>query len=356
MRERGAWLKGRELVNRYLGIFLPVVLAFASCTFFRTDSPSRSVKLDKSAAEKVIKDIEKDRAETKEWLRSSPTSYLVAVNRVDFNDRKTLTIGRAADNDLRLEAVDIESHHLRASVDGDYFRIECVDSNARFKIKEEVKRDATVGPSYIQTGRFVLRFSHQRFPAVIVFDPQSPRMKEKGISYFPIDLSYRYELPLKRYPKQENIAIGSTRGNQRRVELVGWVDFLAEDVPCRLDVTRLDEPGTPKDAVQIFFRDASSGMETYQVGRYVDLKKLDNGKYLLDFNLAYNPACAYSNYYNCPIPPKSNNLKIAIRAGEMDPHYHHSQKYERNLCRWTMWLFHGMPSAYSGFPVFKALL
>jgi uncharacterized protein (DUF1684 family) len=326
-------------VNKYLGLFLPVVLAFASCTFFRTDSPPRSVKLDKAAAEKVIQEIEKDRAETKEWLRSSPTSYLVAVNRVDFNDRKTLTIGQAADNDLRLEASDVELHHMRVTVDGDYFRIECVDGNARFKIKEDVKREATVGPSYIQTGRFVLRLSHQRFPAIIVFDPQSPRMKGKGISHFPIDLSYRYELPLKCYSNSEYIAIGSTRGNQRRAELVGCVDFLVGDVPCRLDVTRLAEPGTSKDDVQIFFRDASSGMETYQVGRYVDLKKLDNGKYLLDFNLAYNPACAYSNYYNCPIPPKSNNLKIAIRAGEMDPHYHHSQKYERNLLHWATWFF-----------------
>jgi uncharacterized protein (DUF1684 family) len=77
-----------------------------------------------------------------------------------------------------------------------------------------------------------------------------------------------------------------------------------------------------ENEISVFFRDATSGQETYPVGRYVDLVKLGNGKYLLDFNLAYNPACAFSDYYNCPIPPKSNTLKISIRAGEMNSHYH----------------------------------
>lgn len=65
-----------------------------------------------------------------------------------------------------------------------------------------------------------------------------------------------------------------------------------------------------------------AGEERYPLGRYADLKKLDSGKNLLEFNLAYNPACAFSEYYNRPIPPKSNALKAAIRAGEMDSHYH----------------------------------
>jgi len=43
---------------------------------------------------------------------------------------------------------------------------------------------------------------------------------------------------------------------------------------------------------------------------------------VLDFNEAYNPACAFSDHYNCPIPPKANTLAVAIRAGEMDSHYH----------------------------------
>jgi uncharacterized protein len=299
------------------------LLSFSSCTSLRTGAPARPAKLDKSAEEKVGKEIEKDRAETQEWLRSSPTSYLAAVERIDFGERKTLTAGTAADNDLKLSAADIEPHHLRITVDGDRFRVECIDAGAQFKIKDQAKREATLDPAYIQVGRFTLRLSHQRFPAIILFDPQSPHFgRYKGMDYFPIDFSYYYELPLKRYSKPETIIIGSTRGNQRNAERVGWVDFIVGDVPCRLEATRLLEPGSGAEDVEIFFQDATSGKETYPLGRYVDLKKLGNGNYLLDFNMAYNPACAFSDYYNCPIPPKSNILKVAIRAGQMDSHYH----------------------------------
>jgi uncharacterized protein len=310
-------------MKRILSLLLLLVIVLMSCTRTQPEAPASPVKLDKAAEERVIKEIEKDRADTEEWLRSSAYSYLAAIDRVNFDDRKTLTVGRANDNDLRLTTEDIEPHHLRITVEGDRFRVECVDAKARFSIKEEVKREATLDPSYIHVGRFALRLSHQNFPALIVFDPKSPRFKQyREIAYFPIDLSYRYEVRLKRYPKAEQTIIMSTRGNQRKAERVGWVDFLVGNTPCRLEATHLIEPGSKEGTVDIFFRDATTGKESYSVGRYVDLKKLENGNYLLDFNLAYNPACAFSEYYNCPIPPKSNVLKVAIRAGEKDSHYH----------------------------------
>jgi hypothetical protein len=50
--------------------------------------------------------------------------------------------------------------------------------------------------------------------------------------------------------------------------------------------------------------------------------RLPDGRYVLDFNSAYNPACAVSDHYNCPIPSRANTLPVAVRAGEMDAHYH----------------------------------
>lgn len=129
--------------------------------------PARSVKLAKPAAEALVKEIAKDRADTEKWLRSDPSSYLATIDRRDFGDKKRLTVGRAADNDLRIDDPDIAPHHLRVTVDGDKFRVEAVDRQAR-----------------------------------------------------------------------------------------------------------------------------------------------------------YNPACAFSDHYNCPIPPKANVLNVAVRAGEMDSHYH----------------------------------
>ena len=286
-------------------------------------APARPVALAKAAAEAVVKEIKKDRADTETWLRGDPTSYLATTDRRDFGERKTLTVGRAADNDVRLDDPAIMPHHLRVTVDGDRFRVEAVDRQARFRIKDEEKREATVDPSSLQIGRFMLRLSHQRFPAIIVFDPKSPRFKEyKGLKYFAVDLAYRYELPLTPNPKPETVVVMSTRGSQRRAERVGWFDFMVGETPCRLEAVRLLEPGVGENDVGIFFRDATTEKETYALGRYVDAKKLPNGRYLLDFNAAYNPACAFSDHYNCPIPPKANVLKVAIRAGEMDSHYH----------------------------------
>jgi len=299
----------------------PVIAAVLVATVIA--APARPVKLTKAAAAAVIKHLETDRADTQTWLRSDPTSYLATTDRRDFAGKKTLTVGRAADNDMRIDDADVSAHHLRVTVDGDRFRVEAVDPAARFKVNNEDKREAIVDPSSIQVGRFLLRLSHQRFPGIIVFDPKSPRFKEyKGLKYFPIDLSYRYELPLTPNPKPETTVILSTRGNQRNAQRVGWFEFMVGDTPYRLEAVRLLEPGVGENDLGIFFRDATTGQESYPLGRYVDVKKLPNGHFLLDFNLAYNPACAFSDHYNCPIPPKANVLPVAIRAGEMDSHYH----------------------------------
>src|SRR3712207_9470775 len=62
------------------------------------------------------------------------------------------------------------------------------------------------------------------------------------------------------------------------------------------------------------FRDKTCGKETYGAGRYIDLNKKATDEYVLDFNRAYNPYCAYSPYYSCPLPPGENNLPVEVRA------------------------------------------
>jgi len=284
--------------------------------------PARPVKLAKAAADAAVNEIMKDRADTEAWLKSDITSYLATVDRQDFGTKKTLTIGRAAGNDLRIDDAEVMAHHLKVTVEGDKFRVQAVDPGAQFKVGTEEKREAVVDPSSVGVGRFQLRLSHQRYPGVIVFDPKSPHFKAyKGLKYFPVDLDYRYELPLTPNPKPETMVIQSTRGNQRNAQRVGWFDFVVGATPVRLEAVRLLEPGVGENDISVFFRDATSGKESYELGRYVDVKKLSNGHYLLDFNFAYNPACSVSDYYNCPIPPKTNVLAVAIRAGEMDSHY-----------------------------------
>jgi len=300
-----------------VALALPVVLGGAE------SGPAKPVALTAERRAEVLKEIAKDRADTEEWLESDISSYLATVDRRDFEQRTTLTVGRAADNDIRIDDDAFSPHHLRVTVEGDEFRVEAVDQAAQFAVDKKDVRSAVVKPSAIGVGRFQLRLSHQRYPAIIVFDPQSPRFKEyKGLKYFPPNLALRFELPLIPNPKPQTIVIMSTRGNQRRATRVGWFEFLADGKPARLEAVRLLEPGVGENDLGIFFRDATTGKESYALGRYVDVKKLEDGRFLLDFNFAYNPACAFSDHYNCPIPPRENVLPMPIRAGEMDSHYH----------------------------------
>lgn len=285
-------------------------------------APALPVKLTPAQVDSLRAAALKDREETLEWLKTKPTSYLATVQRRDFGNRSMLTVGRNDHNDMRIDDPEIKDHHLRVIVEGDSFHVVAADPAASFKVKDEERREATLPPSQIGVGRFTLRLSHQRFPAIIVFDPKNPGFaRYKGLEWFPVDFKYRFELALTPNPAADTVIIQSTRGNERRAVRVGWFDFKVNGKTCRLEANRLLEPGVDENSLSVFFRDATTGKTTYSVGRYVDPTLLPNGRWVLDFNNAYNPACAVSEHYNCPIPPKANLLTVAINAGEKDSQY-----------------------------------
>ena len=75
---------------------------------------------------------------------------------------------------------------------------------------------------------------------------------------------------------------------------------------------------TGHDGYFLPFRDSTSGKTTYGAGRYIDLEPNPDGSVTIDFNMAYNPYCAYNDSYSCPLPPVENWLQIPIEAGELD--------------------------------------
>ena len=72
------------------------------------------------------------------------------------------------------------------------------------------------------------------------------------------------------------------------------------------------------------FVDSLAGRETYGAGRYLEPYPLGTGRFLIDFNYAYNPYCAYNDLYSCPFPPPENRLRVPIRAGEKTYAYEHA--------------------------------
>jgi len=103
-------------------------------------------------------------------------------------------------------------------------------------------------------------------------------------------------------------------GSTSRLHRLGTVRFdLAGE---RLSLVAYEQG----DELFIPFRDGTSGKETYGAGRYVEAEAQGGGRFALDFNRAYNPYCAYSDAWRCPLPPAENWVTVPIRAGELSFH------------------------------------
>jgi len=145
--------------------------------------------------------------------------------------------------------------------------------------------------------------------------PVGERGKFKGLDYYEVNPELRFQVRLQRYARPKAVRMATNTGDIRNGLLYGYFEFTAENQVCQVQVYRLEEAFS-KPALFIPFLDATSGVETYEGGRYIDLTENTSGMYDLDFNRAYNPYCAYNPEYSCPAPPKDNTLPTPIRAGE----------------------------------------
>ncbi len=139
-----------------------------------------------------------------------------------------------------------------------------------------------------------------------------------GLSYFEEDSTFRYLVRVTPYESPRRVDMLTSRGTWKHYIEYGYVEFDRERTQ-RLNVFKPDPPiEGHEDYLFVPFKDATSGGETYESGRYLELEPVPDTRdvFLLDFNLAYNPWCAYSDRYNCPYPPPENHLSVAIRAGE----------------------------------------
>jgi len=146
----------------------------------------------------------------------------------------------------------------------------------------------------------------------------SPGMAFHGLKYFDPDPAFRYVEGLQRYPQPGSIVLGTSKGSRQLFNRVGHFDLNVKGDSVRIHVYQSAERDDPR--LFIPFRDATSGNESYGAARYLDLEVEHDDRYAVDFNYAYNPYCAYSDDFVCPLPPQENWLKVPIRAGERKYH------------------------------------
>jgi hypothetical protein len=150
-------------------------------------------------------------------------------------------------------------------------------------------------------------------------DGQSPLTSEqkrnfKGLNYFPENPDLRFEVKVEEYPEKEKMSIQTSTGDAQNYVRAGRFNFEVDGQ--QVDLTLYSN----QHGFFLPFVDALAGKETYPAGRYLEPQTLPDGRLLIDFNMAYNPYCAYNENWSCPLTPAENRLKVPIRAGEKQFH------------------------------------
>jgi uncharacterized protein (DUF1684 family) len=154
--------------------------------------------------------------------------------------------------------------------------------------------------------------SHQRSPLL-------PHDKKafKGLRYYPFDPKYLFSGQIERYifninnPKYYATFL-TNKGTNKRYLRYGRFHFSLDGREHVIEIYK----SILSDTLFVPFKDDTNEKETYEGGRYIDAEILPDYKMVLDFNMAYNPSCAYNEKFVCVLPPRENMLNIEIRAGE----------------------------------------
>ena len=140
----------------------------------------------------------------------------------------------------------------------------------------------------------------------------------KQLSFFPVNSDFNIIAGFKRTPNEPIFEMQTTTERKPLYSQYGIATFTIDGKEFSLRIYQnqklvLDPEYT--DYLFIPFNDLTNGEGTYDGGRYIDLKTPKGNTIVIDFNMAYNPYCAYNDKYSCPIPPRANDLAIKIKAG-----------------------------------------
>jgi len=169
------------------------------------------------------------------------------------------------------------------------------------------------GPSVLTIGDLTLLVHASGARLGIRLKDKDSRLRREfaGLSWFPVDESYRVTAQYLPYASPKEVQIPNILGDVDKMSSPGEVVFTLQGKQLRMEAVQ-DDP----NSLWFIFRDMTSGKETYGAARFLYSALPANGKVVLDFNEAYNPPCAFNPYTTCPLPPLENRLPVRIEAGE----------------------------------------
>lgn len=164
-------------------------------------------------------------------------------------------------------------------------------------------------------GLLALRREKDEFFRASAYAPLTPEQQAAftGLEYYPPNATLDLIVQVEPFAEPGDAEFETTTGETRRYRRYGTFTFPVDGQDVRLTVY------ADSNGYFLPFADANAGTETYGAGRYLEPESRGGNRFHVDFNQAYNPYCAYSAGWSCPITPRENRLNVAIRAGEKVP-------------------------------------
>lgn len=160
-----------------------------------------------------------------------------------------------------------------------------------------------------------LRREKDEFFKSSAYAPLSPEQQDAfdALRYYDYDPALDLTVTVEPFSTPQNATFETSTGDTRIYQRYGQFSFTVEGQPVTLTLY------SGEHGYFLPFVDVNAGSETYPAGRYLEPEPLGGGRFHVDFNQSYNPYCAYTDGFSCPLTPAENRLNIAIRAGEMMP-------------------------------------
>jgi len=170
-----------------------------------------------------------------------------------------------------------------------------------------------------------IRKYRKEFLQSFLDEERSPLVRHdfKYLNFFKADSSFNVVADYSLLQDELEFNVPTSSGKKKSYRKYARIDFTIQSHDYHLFVYEsmaLKDNDEYKDYLFLPFTDLTCGEQSYGGGRYLDLLRPDfkDGKVNIDFNKCYNPWCAYSDGYNCPVPPSENDLELHITAGEMN--------------------------------------
>ena len=172
---------------------------------------------------------------------------------------------------------------------------------------------------------FAIEYNELRSSKDIFFkdDPGSPLLEEdkaifKELKYYDPDPKYKFSGVVQKYEAPEVVEMLTSTSELRKFYKYGQFNFEIDGSEQSLQLYKPVDDLGHDPYYFIPFKDKTNITETYGAGRYLDIPVSETDSITVDFNKAYNPYCAFSPYYSCPLPPRDNHLSVEIKAGELN--------------------------------------